>query len=85
MIGKALVAISQSVIPHHIIQSFRKTGLYPVSFDTFVGSNPTLRDTPEEVLERVATAAQNRASELKSKALNSTRTNIQSGVFVVTR
>jgi hypothetical protein len=41
MLGRALVAINQAVIPQQSIQSFRKTGLYPVSFDAFVENTPT--------------------------------------------
>jgi hypothetical protein len=84
MLGRALVAINQAVIPQHIIQSFRKTGLYPVSFDTFVENTPTLRDVPQEVNDRTKAAAKKRAAELQFKAINRRQISITGRVFRVT-
>jgi hypothetical protein len=83
MLGKAQVAINEAVIPQNIIQSFRKTGLYPVSFNTFVENTSTLCDVPQEVKERTEAAAKERAANLRFKATNRRQTNINGCAFRV--
>jgi hypothetical protein len=56
-LAKSLVAykiISEQVI----ISAFKKTGIFPVSFDYLIANDKTLRDTSEEVLTHARATVQ---------------------------
>jgi hypothetical protein len=72
----AFKIISEQVI----ISAFKKTGIFPVSFDYFIANNKTLRDTLEGVLMRACAAVQTDLQAWEHSVVSKKRQRLSSRV-----
>lgn len=54
IIGRSLYACEKGIDKSAITNAFKKTGIYPFSFDNFLAYAKDLQDTPASVKERIA-------------------------------
>lgn len=83
MMARSLIAHVHATTAKHITRAFIKTGIYPISFNTFLLSSRGVRDIPENVMvaanaEREAKAAQ-RITQRRQKQ----RINVREGILIV--
>lgn len=84
MMAKSLIAHERVFLKRKIKSAFKKTGLYPISFDQFLANAGGIRNVPPQRHAAALQAVENELQAFKASVAGKRRRDVSNAMFIAT-